>query len=150
MTEEIITENFTKKKRGRPFTFIGEFCERNKNLYQDIINGKSHRSYENELYQLDALTTIGDFTQGYTIMKESLKPYRWLTGEGPELRGKKRTILTELGRLHLLTNNDEEIIELAKLICETKPNTQHTVKSLREYRIQLKNKLIMENFSINI
>jgi len=132
---EIIIENFSKKKRGRPLTFIGEFAKISKDIYSDVLRSHTYRTFENELYQHRAITAICDVHKGFEEYQKAAEPYGWLLGTGRGMKGAKKTILTELGRLHLITNNDEDLKNIAEELCKTKPRTQDIIPVIRAVRL---------------
>ena len=136
MTDTVISENFsenTKQKRGRPRNEIWYF-----KVYQEKLQElsasptqSSFRTLQNTDYRIKAIRILWPKNEIHDL--EFIR-YQWLLGVSENWIEQKRTILTELGRVHAITHNDELDREMAEYACENKPKTQDFIRMLRSVR----------------
>jgi len=128
--ENTFSENFSKKKRGRPPKFSEPQIKDHKKINPDLL-GKTNRHIQNYIYTVRPFCILDR-------QDPKREKYSWLIGKDENGTGIKRTILSELGRLLEITDA-AYIIQLSDYLCETKPKTQEVVFILRKIRRNLQN-----------
>lgn len=118
-----VSEEFSKKRRGRPRRFSDAYAAF---LRSNRPGGvQSERTVRNDDYYWTARTAL--FPPDATDWQST--PYRWLCASS-ESRGRK-SLLTELGRL-----GDAEIIRQgAAVLCEEQPSAREGVLMVRRWRL---------------
>lgn len=113
-----ITENVSinRPKRGRPYLLFDDANDKREwmKVNDDV---RSERTVVNRVYYWHALSVLGDGPE-----------FLWLADA--KASRFKHTILTELGRV----DDDQELRDLARHLCEMQLNTSESVSFIRECR----------------
>lgn len=115
-----ISEEASKKRRGRPRAFTPQWLKILRDMFPDIT---TERGMQERAYQL----------QAHTVLKSD-PTCRWLIDEEGISAGKpnsyRPSILAALGRIE----DEDDMRAIARRICELKPNTKAAAAIVRQYR----------------
>ena len=105
-----------KPKRGRPRLLMPEYEAELWNLYPPT-GVKSTRGIQNKHYLCHAVGLVKDDPR-----------FAWIVDAKTDRV--RSTILTELGRIE----DDDDLLEMALLICESRASTRKAVAAIRQFR----------------
>ncbi len=114
---ETVSENTPSRKRGRPLVVPAELMANYANIWYHIAS--SRRGLQNKHYTIHAFAAIGDGKD---------PAFSWLADN--KTKGFRQVILAELGRIE----GADEIREIAKHICATKPRSKDAAMMIRRCR----------------
>lgn len=121
--ECVILEKFSKNKRGRPQKYSDQFKTAICKIYPEM----TWRSVQNNFYSAHPHVLL---------QKTNREKFTWLVGDETG-RGARKTILSEMGRIYEITQDDGDLIRTAEWICENRPKTQEIVRVLRQVRREM-------------
>jgi hypothetical protein len=115
-----------KRKRGRPKAFDAVLEATAQNLA--LLQGGTRRGNLNTMWRLQAMGCLWDnYEPAFRWLLDDMESCGAGTG-----RSRRHTILSELGRFG---DDEEAILDFARLVCERKLPTKYAVAMIRAHRI---------------